>query len=242
MELADSRPLWLADVMVAIATFQSTLTAKIEAVQMDVGLILQDMDKLLSRVTETEQRIGQTEDDVPEQSAALCTFQTKVKALEYRAKDTKNRNRRNNLCIIGLPEGAERENPTGFVEDMLCTLLPDARFSPHYNEIWRCAGHFLHMSPLCSQRAELGLEALPSFEGMGGVGGDCCPLRAVSFCFLSSQLKMFMMIVRLSPIILNTSALHRHCDCSIRVQLLSLAWSQPHNPYSPVCPSTYVCP
>lgn len=35
-------------------------------------------------------------------------------------------------ALVGLAEGAEGNNPTGFVEDMLRNLLPDARLSPHY--------------------------------------------------------------------------------------------------------------
>lgn len=46
MELATSPQPGLADVMVAIATCQATLTAKVEAVQLDVGLLRQDIYKL----------------------------------------------------------------------------------------------------------------------------------------------------------------------------------------------------
>lgn len=130
MESDDSRPPWLADVMAAIATCQSTLTTKIEAVQLDMGLIRQDIDKLRSRATESEQRLSTTEDTMAEHGVALRTLQTKVKALEYRAEDAENRNRRNNLRIIGLPEGAEGNNPTSFIEGMLRELLPEARWSP----------------------------------------------------------------------------------------------------------------
>lgn len=132
MDSTEARPPWLADLMVAIPTCQTTLTAKIEVVQLDVGLMRQDLDKLPTMVTENEQRLGQTEDDVMEHSAALQTLQTKVKALEYRVEDAENRNRRNNPWIIGLPEGAEGGSPTSFIEDLLRNLLPDARFSPHY--------------------------------------------------------------------------------------------------------------
>lgn len=52
--------------------------AKIEAVQMDVGLLLQVMDKLRTRVTESEQRVNNTEDMVAEHGNALHTLQTKV--------------------------------------------------------------------------------------------------------------------------------------------------------------------
>lgn len=56
----------------------------------------------------------------------------KVKALEYREEDAENRNRRNNLCIIGLAEGMEGNHPTTFVKDLLRSLLPDACLSPQY--------------------------------------------------------------------------------------------------------------
>lgn len=91
--------------MAAIATCQSTLTTKIEAVQLDMGLIRQDIDKIRSRVAETEQRLSTSEDTIAEHGASLRTLQTKVKALEYRAEDAENRKRRNNLRIVGLPEG-----------------------------------------------------------------------------------------------------------------------------------------
>lgn len=76
MESAASRQPWLAEVMAAIATCPATLTAKIEAVQMDVGLLRQDMDKLRTRVTEMKQRVSHT-DTVTKHNAALRSLQTK---------------------------------------------------------------------------------------------------------------------------------------------------------------------
>lgn len=48
--------------MAAIASCQATLTNKIEAVQLDVGLIPQDLDKLRSSISVVEQLVGQAED------------------------------------------------------------------------------------------------------------------------------------------------------------------------------------
>lgn len=112
--------------MSAIATCQATLTAKIEAVQL---VMRQDIDKLQSRVMETEQLVGLTEDTVTKHSSALRALQAKLKALEYKADDAENRNRRNNLCIVGLA-GVEGTNPTQFEEDLLLNLLLNAQFSP----------------------------------------------------------------------------------------------------------------
>lgn len=55
-----------------------------------------------------------------------------VRALEHRAEDAENRNRRNNLRIIGLPERAEDPDPTAFTERLLRQLLPQASFSPYF--------------------------------------------------------------------------------------------------------------
>lgn len=54
------------------ASCQATLTSKIEAAQQDVGLRRQGMDKIWSRVSEAEQRVGQVEDTSLEHATALC--------------------------------------------------------------------------------------------------------------------------------------------------------------------------
>lgn len=81
---------------------------------------------------EAERRVGETEDSIRDQRASIHTLQVKVKALESRAEDGENRSRRNNLRIVGLPEGAEGQDPTTFTEHLLRTLLPQAQFSPHF--------------------------------------------------------------------------------------------------------------
>lgn len=80
------------------------LTAKIEAVQLEMGVMRQDMDKLLSRVTKTEQWVGFMEDTVTEHSSALRTLQTKMKDLENKADNAENHH-------VGLAEGVEGTNP-----------------------------------------------------------------------------------------------------------------------------------
>lgn len=74
------------------------------------------------------------EDTLTEHTTANCSFQTKLRALEYKVEDAEIRNRRNNLRNVGLAEGAEGANPTVFVEDLLCNLLPDVHFPPYYAE------------------------------------------------------------------------------------------------------------
>lgn len=115
--------------MQAITNCQSTLTGKIEQMQLDISLIRRDMDTFRNRLSEAERRVGDAEDVLQDHTVSLRTLQTKIKALETRAEDAENRNRRNNLRIVGLPEGTEGAEPTSFTEKLLRELLPQAVFS-----------------------------------------------------------------------------------------------------------------
>lgn len=118
--------------MQAITGCQTTLTAKIEQIQMEMGLVRRDMDKFRDRLSESERRIGDTEDILREHGASLRTLQLKMKAVETRAEDQENRNRRNNLRMVGLPESAEGRDPAAYTEKLLRELLPQAPFSPYF--------------------------------------------------------------------------------------------------------------
>lgn len=97
-----------------------------------MALIRKDADKIHMRVTDVERRVGDSEDLLQEHSADLNSLKTKVKSLESRAEDAENRNRRHNLRIVGLAEGAEGSDPTAFTEQLLRSLLPQAPFSAHF--------------------------------------------------------------------------------------------------------------
>lgn len=118
--------------MQAITECKTTLTEKIDFLQTDFGLLCRDMDKVRGRLGEAERRVGESEDSIRDHHATLDTLQVRIKALESRAEDSENRSRRNNLRVVGLPEGAEGQDTVAFTEHFLCTLLPGVAFSPHY--------------------------------------------------------------------------------------------------------------
>lgn len=91
------------------------------------------MDKFRERVTEVERRVSETEDCQREHHTDLQALELQVKNLEIRAEDAENRNRRNNLRVLGLPEGAEGADPVAFMEELLPSLLPKAKFSNHFS-------------------------------------------------------------------------------------------------------------
>lgn len=91
--------------MQAITDCKSTLTGKIDSLQLELALIRKDVDTVQSRITTVEHRVSDTEDMLHDHAASLHTLKAKVKCLESCTEDTENRNRRNNLRIMGLPEG-----------------------------------------------------------------------------------------------------------------------------------------
>lgn len=76
-EASPSLPV-IPEVIAAI----TALARKLEAVQIDTGLIRQDLDKICARLVVAEQRVGRVEDITEEHTAAIRTLQTKVKVLE----------------------------------------------------------------------------------------------------------------------------------------------------------------
>lgn len=124
-----------ATLMQAITGCQSSLsslTTKIDTVQLEIDLIRQDFEKVRQRVTEVERQVGDMEDMVRDHSASLHTLQVQVKHLESRAEDVEDRNRRNNLRIIGLSEGSKGSNPSDYTERLLRSLFSRAAFSSFF--------------------------------------------------------------------------------------------------------------
>lgn len=110
----------------------STLTTKTDTYSWRLGSLGRNFEKVRQCVTEVERRVGDTEDTVRDHSASLHTLQVWVKHLESRAEDSENRNQRNNLRIIGLPERSEGSDLSAYTERLLCSLLPQVTFSSFF--------------------------------------------------------------------------------------------------------------
>lgn len=108
---------------------QAALTSKIDSLQIEMGLMRKDSEKLRRRVDEVETHVGDTEEVVRDHMATLHTLQIRLKHLEAKTEDAENRNWRNNLRIIGLPEGTEGPDTPAFTEHLLHTFFPQAPFS-----------------------------------------------------------------------------------------------------------------
>lgn len=79
-------------------------------------LISHDLDKLRGQLTTVEVIISYVEDTSHTHGAHLLEFRDLVRSLQHRADDVEDRQRRNNIKVMGLREGAEGDKPVPFAE------------------------------------------------------------------------------------------------------------------------------
>lgn len=91
-------------IMMAIASCQSALTTKINDLQTDINRLRYDIDTVKDRTSEIERRVGAMEDTTNTIVYSVHVLKQQIKVLEAWAEDAENRNRRNNIRILGLPE------------------------------------------------------------------------------------------------------------------------------------------
>nr|XP_014339619.1 PREDICTED: uncharacterized protein LOC106702021 [Latimeria chalumnae] len=77
----------------------------------------------LTRIMSVEQRVSDVEDTHNATTTQVADLQKKISLLQVCLDDQENRARRNNLHIIGFPEGAKQGKPAQFLQNILPTLL-----------------------------------------------------------------------------------------------------------------------
>ena len=113
----------------AISDLRTSIEGKIGDLHADISLIRQDLRNTVDRVTETEGRVSEIEDSQRTCYAELTQLRKTVKQLELRAEDAEGRSRRNNIRLVGFPEGCEGRDPTDFVLGWLRSWLPASSLS-----------------------------------------------------------------------------------------------------------------
>lgn len=83
----------------------------------------EELDNHGERITEVEGRVSALEDIVNPVESKVKALEQQVMDLNERIDDLENRGRRKNIRIIGLPEGAEGDNPIRFFESWLPDVL-----------------------------------------------------------------------------------------------------------------------
>ena len=84
------------------------------------------LEGIYSRITEAEERISDLEDRMVEFTAVEQTKEKRMKRNEDRLRDLWDNIKRNNVRIIGVPEGEEREKgPEKIFEEIIVENFPN---------------------------------------------------------------------------------------------------------------------
>ena len=83
------------------------------------------LEGINSRITEAEERMSDLEDRMVEFTAAEQTNEKRMKRNEDSLRDLWDNSKHNNICIIGVPEGEEREKgPEKIFEEIILENFP----------------------------------------------------------------------------------------------------------------------
>lgn len=91
--------------------------------------ILAAQRELTERLTTTEDQAADHEQHINAMETSVTELQQENKKLRAKLSDLEGRSRRNNIRILGVPEGEEKGRPTEFVSNLIPRLLGDDNFT-----------------------------------------------------------------------------------------------------------------
>lgn len=95
------------------------MKASLTRLESTMDELKQRTEGLDRRLTDTEERIGATEDRGMQHERVLSYLLRREANLALKCDDMENRLRRNNIRLYGIPEGAEKDDMMTFVTDFL---------------------------------------------------------------------------------------------------------------------------
>lgn len=112
----------------------NTIDSSLKGLQADIAAVRSELCSTTGAIQQTitlhEERLAAVEDSATKTSDALTEIEVtvaalkdEVQSLQNKCEDLENRSRRNNLRLIGIPEGEEGKAPTAFISNFLKDLL-----------------------------------------------------------------------------------------------------------------------
>uniref|UniRef100_A0A3Q0S3D6 L1 transposable element RRM domain-containing protein n=1 Tax=Amphilophus citrinellus TaxID=61819 RepID=A0A3Q0S3D6_AMPCI len=97
--------------------------AALSRVELSLKDVLERTTKLEQQITDTNQRVSDTEDQLLRHDRVLRYMLQRKAKLSAKCEDLESRTRRNNLRIYGIPEGEEKNDMISFIIDMMRASL-----------------------------------------------------------------------------------------------------------------------
>lgn len=119
-------------ILQAIADSKTALQSDIAQVSLNLGLLRADHGKLSDRVKQLESTIEEHEPTWKQTEVRMDDINNRLQTLERRAEDAEGRNRRNNIRVVGLPEGIEGTDMVAYLETWLRTEVAPQGLTQFY--------------------------------------------------------------------------------------------------------------
>ncbi|KAJ1119395.1 hypothetical protein NDU88_007581 [Pleurodeles waltl] len=93
--------------------------------QTQIRQVAKTCSEFTARMEEEETRISHLEDDIGFQKTTRETMEKQLEDTQWKLTDLEDRLRRNNLRVLGIPEGVEGSDPRGFMVALFKEAFPD---------------------------------------------------------------------------------------------------------------------
>lgn len=117
-----------SDIMLAINLLSQNVDSKYELLNASVSGLKQSMHDVEQRVASTEGGLNEHETRIKTLEDTCSKWEEEIRSLNDKVDDLVSRSRRQNIRIIGIPEGMEKGNPTDFVSKLLPMILGEDNF------------------------------------------------------------------------------------------------------------------
>ncbi|KAJ1208294.1 hypothetical protein NDU88_003680 [Pleurodeles waltl] len=120
----------LDTILKEIRDSRQAIENRLDMITTDINIMKDDQAKLTDRLKQTESTVADILSTYNDNKIAIVKLQQQMEALQKRIEDAEWRSLRNNIRIIGLPEGKEGNDPTQCIESWLQSIAKD-RLSIH---------------------------------------------------------------------------------------------------------------
>ncbi|KAL7400944.1 hypothetical protein ABVT39_020394 [Epinephelus coioides] len=109
----EDAPEWARKLLNEVRSLKDTCTTRFDGLETSIAQMKKDLRATTNRIKNAETRISSIEDKNNLQEKAVAQLSKDFATLQGKVLDLEARNRRNDLILIGLPEGAEGAEPSG---------------------------------------------------------------------------------------------------------------------------------
>lgn len=118
----------LVTLLSAVTQGKQETISKLANIESQLIDIRTSMATLNDHIVEIEQRVSKNEDDMLDTKTRLSAMDKEVLFLKSKVDYLENMSRQSNLLLVGIAEGAEKNDPVSFVRRVLPELLGAERF------------------------------------------------------------------------------------------------------------------